>query len=88
MNDSLEYRVAQLERIVLAGSGDRLLGLREIAAGLNRSIHTLRAWTKSGAKRTQYGVDRFMRQDATGRWCCSASELQKWRFWLAAGGGR
>ena len=83
--ESLEHRLERLERIVLAGGGERLLDVNEIAIGLGRCPSTIRGWIKSGEKRTRYGVDLHMRQDRAGRWCCTANDLEKWRHWLVGG---
>ena len=84
--DIVDYRLEKLERAVLCGSVDRIVYIPEIAAALGKAPETVRGWLKSGRDRQRNGCDQFLRRDPTGRWCTTANELEKWKWWRIGGG--
>lgn len=76
---ALAARVAELERIALAGDADRILLLEEAAAQIRRSVPTVRRWLASPAERTRRRLDLLFRRDASRRWISTPRMLAAWR---------
>ena len=83
--EGLEARVAELERLAVAGDADRPLNFAETCArSTTRSPETVRKWWSRSRLRQEYRLDLLFVKDVTGRLVSSPRRVAAWQRAMAA----